>query len=158
MHTTDLAAGNLLIPNGTFIAELIIFAIVLFIMWRFVVPPIVKAMQDRADRVATTAKEQEAATAKLAEAEARYDTALADARKQAGDIRAEARAEGQRTLNELRGQATEQADGIRERGDAELAAQRERALRELHGHVNELSTALAGRIVGTELASSRGDA
>ena len=65
MHTTDLAAGNLLIPNGTFIVELIIFAIVLVIMWRFVVPPIVKALQDRADRVARTASEREQARSAL---------------------------------------------------------------------------------------------
>jgi F-type H+-transporting ATPase subunit b len=94
MRTTNLAAAaNPLLPNGTFFVELIIFGIVLFVMWRFVVPPITRAMQERADRVARTAQEQEAAAAKLAEAEARYEAALADARKQAGEIRAEARAE-----------------------------------------------------------------
>jgi F-type H+-transporting ATPase subunit b len=154
MHTTDLAAGNLLLPNGTFVVELIIFLIVLFVMWRFVVPPIVKAMQERADRVATTAKEQEAATARLAEAETRYETELAEARKKAGDIRAESRAEGQRALAELRAQATEEVEAVRRRGDAEMSAQRERALRELQGHIGELSIALASRIVGAELPAT----
>jgi len=154
MHTTDLAAGNLLIPNGTFIVELIIFAIVLVIMWRFVVPPVVKALQDRADRVARTASERDEATAKLAEAEARYESALSDARKMAGDIRGEARAEGQRVLAELRDQASEQADAVRRRGEAEMAAQRERALRELQGHIGDLSTILAGRVVGAELPTN----
>lgn len=154
MHTTDLAAGNLLIPNGTFIVELIIFGIVLLIMWRYVMPPILTALQERADRVARTAKEQEEATAKLGEAEARFETELAEARKKAGEIRGEARADGQRTLGDLRTQASEQADGVRRRGEAELTAQREQALRELQGHIGGISTALAGRIVGVDLPAT----
>lgn len=151
MHTTDLAAGNLLIPNGTFIIELIIFGIVLFVMWRFVVPPIVKALQDRADRVARTAKEQQEVTEKLAAAESRYAGALTAARREAGEIRAEARAEGQRIQNELRARTEDEVGGIRQRSQAELAEQRERALRELQGEIGSLSTALAGRVVGVEL-------
>jgi F-type H+-transporting ATPase subunit b len=153
---TNLAAAppNPLLPNGTFFVELIIFVIVLVIMWRFVVPPITKAMQDRADRVAETAKERQEATDKLAEAEARYDEALTDARRKAGDIRGEARTEGQRVLDELRTQATEEADGIRARSEAEMADQRERALRELQGHIGPLSTSLASRVVGTELTAN----
>lgn len=154
MHTTDLAASNILTPNGTFIVELIIFAIVLYVMWRFVVPPIVKVMQDRADRVARTAKEQEAATARLAEAEARFENELADARKKAAEIRGEARAEGERTLGDLRTRASEQADAVRRRGTAELAAQREQTLRELQGHVGSISNALAGRILGVDLPAT----
>jgi F-type H+-transporting ATPase subunit b len=156
MRTTNLAApANPLLPNGTFFVELIIFVVVLIIMWRFIVPPIVKAMQDRADRLARTAQERQAATERLAEADARYKESLAAARKQAGDIRDESRIEGQRNLDELRTQATEAADAVRARGTADLAAQRERALRELHGHIGELSTALADRIVGTELPADR---
>ncbi|HEX5401080.1 MAG TPA: F0F1 ATP synthase subunit B [Pseudonocardiaceae bacterium] len=152
---TNLAApANPLLPNGTFFAELIIFVVVLIIMWRFIVPPIVKALQDRADRVAETAKERQEATEKLAEADARYDAALTDARRKAGDIRAEARAEGQRVLSGLRTQATEEADGIRARSEADMAEQRERALRELQGHIGPLSTALAGRVIGTDLAAT----
>jgi F-type H+-transporting ATPase subunit b len=154
--TTNLAAApnNPLLPNGTFFVELIIFVIVLWIMWRFIVPPVVKAMQDRADRVALTAKQRQEAIDKLAEADARYRGSLAEARKQAGDIRDEARIDGQRVLDELRAQATEQADAIRARSKADLAAQREVVLRELHGHIGELSTALADRVVGAPLPAN----
>jgi F-type H+-transporting ATPase subunit b len=156
MSTTDLAAANNpLLPNGTFFVELIIFVIVLFVMWRFIVPPITKALQDRADRVARTAQERQEATDKLAAAEARFEEALTAARREAGDIRAEARAEGQRVIDELRGQAGEEADNARRRTEADLAEQRERALRELQGHIGSLSTTLAGRVVGVELPADR---
>jgi F-type H+-transporting ATPase subunit b len=152
MSTTNLAqANNPLLPNGTFFVELIIFVIVLIVMWRFIVPPIVKALQDRADRVAKTAQERQDATERLAAADARYEEALTAARREAGEIRAEARTEGQQVIEELRGRASGEVDGIRQRTEAELAEQRERALRELQGHIGSLSTALAGRVVGVDL-------
>lgn len=161
MKTTNLAApANPLVPNGTFFVELIIFLIVLFVMWRYILPPILTAMQERADRVRRTAEERQEAMDKLAAAEQRYSEALAGARAEAGEIRGEARTEGQRVLSELRGQAEQEANAIRERGAAELAWQRERAMRELQPHVNGLAAALAGRIVGADVpeATSRGEA
>lgn len=41
--------NNFLLPNGTFFVELIIFLLVLFVIWRFVLPPVQKAMADRHD-------------------------------------------------------------------------------------------------------------
>lgn len=152
MSTTNLAAPpNPLLPNGTFFVELIIFVIVLIIMWRFIVPPVTRALRDRADRVAKSAQERQEATDKLAAADARFEEALTAARRAAGEIRAEARIEGQRVTDELHGRTSEEVDGIRRRSEADLAEQRERALRELQGHIGSLSTALAGRVVGVEL-------
>jgi F-type H+-transporting ATPase subunit b len=156
MHTTNLASTNPLLPNGTFFVELIIFVIVLFVMWRFIVPPIVKAMQDRADRVAKTAQERHEATQKLAEAEARYEEALKEARTKAGDIRAEARAEGQKVIDELRAQVEQEVGAVRTRTEAELATQRETALRELQGHIGPLSVTLASRVVGADVSADGG--
>ncbi|HEX3791281.1 MAG TPA: F0F1 ATP synthase subunit B [Pseudonocardiaceae bacterium] len=155
MNTSILAAApaNPLLPNGTFFVELIIFVIVLVVMWRFIVPPILRAMQERADRVQKTADERQEATEKLAAAEQRYDEALAEARKEAGGIRLEARTEGQHVLDELRGQAQQEVDGVRRRGEEELAEQRERALRELQGHIGELSVSLASKVVGADLSA-----
>lgn len=156
MSTTNLAAtNNPLLPNGTFFVELIIFVIVLIVMWRFIVPPVVKTLQERADRVAKTAEERQEATDKLAAADARFDEALTAARREAGEIRAEARADGQRVIDELRGRAGQEVEGIRLESDGALAEQRERALRELQGHIGSLSTALAGRVVGVELPADR---
>lgn len=155
MRTQYLAAStNPLLPDGTFIVELLIFIVVLIIMWRAILPPILKALQERADRVTKTAEQRQEATDKLAAAEARYEEALKDARKEAGDIRGEARVEGQQTLDEVRTQANTEVAAIRRRADEELAEQRERAMRELHGHIGELGVALAGRIVGEDVSGS----
>lgn len=156
-HVTNVAeATNPLLPNGTFFAELIIFLLVLWFMWRVVVPPITKALNDRAERVARTARERQEATAKLAEAEQRYDSALAGARREAGNIRGEARVEGQRTLDQLRAQANDEVNAIRRRAEADLTAQRQRALRELQGDIGSLSASLASRVVGADVTADGG--
>jgi F-type H+-transporting ATPase subunit b len=156
MKTTDLAeSNNILLPNGTIIVEIIIFAIVLFVIWRFVYPPVRDALQRREDMVRRTADESQQATEKLRAAEQKFQNSLAEARSESSSIRDSARAEGQRTLGELREQARAEADGVQQRGAAELAAQRSQADRELRTHVGEFATTLAGRVVGTELADNK---
>ncbi|MFL6155700.1 MAG: F0F1 ATP synthase subunit B [Marmoricola sp.] len=55
--------SNFLVPNGTFVVELIAFAIMFFIIARYIVPPINKAMTARqeAARIREEAREQGAA-------------------------------------------------------------------------------------------------
>ena len=44
MAQTVHAEGNFLIPNATFIAELVAFILILLVIWRYIVPPIQKAI------------------------------------------------------------------------------------------------------------------
>jgi F-type H+-transporting ATPase subunit b len=158
MKTTDMAAGNnILLPNATIIVELVIFLIVLLVMWRFIMPPILKAMQDRDDMVRRQAEESQQANEKLAAAEQRYQEGMAEARAKSAGIRDDARAEGQEYLDSLRSQAHAEVAGITERAAEELAAQRARALAELRPQVGELAVTLAGRVLGEELPADLAD-
>jgi F-type H+-transporting ATPase subunit b len=139
---------NFLLPNATIIVETIIFLIILFVMWRYVVPPIRKAMADRRDMVQRQADESRKADEKFAGAEQRYKEALSEARNEAAKIRDTARAEGQKVLDDLRGRASAQVAQLRREGDEQLAAQREQVLSDLEPQVAELSRVLASRIVG----------
>lgn len=157
MSDTILAQGdedqNFLLPNGTFFVELIIVVIVLGIVWRLVVPPIQKAMQDRHDRVQQQLEDAERANKRFAEADQRYRDALSEARNESAKIRDEARQEGNRIIEELRESADAEVAEIRQRGDAQLAEQRERVVNELRGSVGELSVTLASRVAGTQLSA-----
>ena len=42
-----LASGNFLIPDGTFLAELVAFLIILFVLRKYVVPPLQKSLTAR---------------------------------------------------------------------------------------------------------------
>jgi F-type H+-transporting ATPase subunit b len=142
---------NFLLPNATIIVETIIFLVILFVMWRYVVPPIRKAMADRRDMVQRQADESRKADEKFAAADQRYKEALSEARNEAAKIRDTARAEGQKVLDDFRGRASAQVAQLRTEGDEQLSAQRDQVLSDLEPQVAELSQALASRIVGEKV-------
>lgn len=144
--------NNFLVPNGTFFAELAAFLIILLVLWRYVVPPLTKAMDDRQEMIRKQVEDSQQATEQLQAAQERYDSALAEARTEAAKIRDAARADGDRIREEMREQAVAEAARIRQRGEEQLATQREQIVRELRGELGGLAIALAGRIVGEELS------
>ena len=144
--------SNFLVPNGTFLVELAIFLIILYVVWKYVVPPVKKAMTERQDMVRRQIEESREARERLEQADARYREVLAEARTEAAKIRDEARAEAGKIKAELRGQAEREVAQIRQRGEEQLATQREQVLRQLRTELGELAVALAGRIVGESMA------
>lgn len=144
--------SNFLVPNGTFLVELAIFLIILYVVWKYVVPPVKKAMTERQDMVRRQIEESREARERLEQADARYREVLAEARTEAAKIRDEARAEAGKIKAELREQAEREVAQIRQRGEEQLATQREQVLRQLRTELGELAVALAGRIVGESMA------
>ncbi|MGH3026902.1 MAG: F0F1 ATP synthase subunit B [Gaiellaceae bacterium] len=147
-----IAAGNFLVPNATFIAELIAFLIILGILWRYVVPPVQKAMSERQATIRKQMEDAEQARTKLADAQAEYQRALGEARKEAAQIRENGRAEAQRTVEELRAQAREESARIVARGEEQLASQRGIIVRELRGEIGSLAVELSEKIVEQRLS------
>jgi len=148
-----VAANNFLIPNGTFIAELVAFAIILFIIAKYIVPPAQRALRERQEMIERQAEDADAAREKLAEAEAAYKNALTEARVEAAQIRESARAEAQRTIEELRQQAQEESARIIARGEEQLTRQRTAIVRDLRAEIGTLAVELSEKIVDQRLAS-----
>jgi F-type H+-transporting ATPase subunit b len=159
LHTSALFMAqeeekpNFLLPNATIFVEALIFAVVLFVMWRYIVPPVRTAMRERREMVQRQIDESKKADEKFAAAEARHREALAEARAEAGKIRDTARAEGQKALDDLRGQASAEVARLRREGDEQLAAQRDQVVRDLEPQIVTLSQALASRIVGEKVTA-----
>lgn len=143
--------SNFLVPNGTFIVELIIFLLILFVIWRYVVPPIKKVTQERQEMVRRQIEEARLAKERLEQADAAYREAMSEARTEAAKIRDEARAEAGRIKAELREQAEHEVALIRQRGEEQLERQREQVKRELSAEIGQLAVTLAERIVGESM-------
>lgn len=152
MAARVLAQDNFLIPNATILAELVAFLVILAVLYRFVVPPVQRAMQQRAEVIRKQFEEAEQARERSEAAEATYRKALNEARAEAAQIRESARAEGQRILDELRATAQREADRTAAEGRRRLAADRESILSELRVEMATVAVDLAGRIVGESLA------
>lgn len=147
-----LASNNFLLPNWTFIAEIIAFLLILAILWKYVVPPVQRVMGERQEMIRKQGEDADKAREKLAEAEAAYQSALKEARTEAAQIRENARAEAQRTIEELRQQAQEESARIVARGEEQLVRQRSAVVRELRTEIGALAVELSEKIVDQRLA------
>ncbi|OLE28177.1 MAG: hypothetical protein AUG44_08165 [Actinobacteria bacterium 13_1_20CM_3_71_11] len=152
MATTTVLAGNFLVPNGTFIAELIAFLIILGVLWRYVVPPVSKAMTERQELIKNQLDEGQRASERLKQAEADYREALEQARATAAQIRDQARADAAAIREEILERAQQERDRVLETGREQLATERQTLIRELRADLGNLAVELAGRILGESLA------
>jgi len=136
--------SNFLVPNGTFFVELLAFAIILYLLAKFVIPPINRAMTARQDAIRKEFADLDEAKAEAKAAEEEFRAQIADARHEAARIREEAREQGAAIIAEMREQAQAEAARIVEHAHAQIEADRQQA-------VTSLRADLAGRIVGEAL-------
>lgn len=144
-------ASNFLVPNGTFFVELIAFIVMFYLLAKYVVPPINRAMTARQEAIKKEFADLDEAKAAANKAHEGYQEQLAQARHEAARIREEAREQGAAIVAEARDQARVEADRILEHAHAQLEADRKSAVASLRAEVGTLATTLAGRIVGESL-------
>lgn len=147
-----IAADNFLIPDATFIAELVAFVLILWVIARYIIPPAQRALRDRQEVIRQQMEDADEAKRKLADAEKRYQEALNEARTEAAQIRENARAEAQRTIEDQQTKAREEYARIVARGEEQLQSQRASIVRELRGEIGTLAVELSEKIVDQRLA------
>lgn len=143
--------SNFLVPNGTFLVELFAFAIMLFVLAKYVIPPINKAMVARQDAIRQQIADLDKARSDARSAEEEFLAQIADARHEAAKIREDAREQGAVIIAELREQAQADSARIVEHAHTQIEADRKAAVASLRNEVGTLATTLAGRIVGEAL-------
>jgi F-type H+-transporting ATPase subunit b len=144
-------ADNFLVPNGTYLVELVAFAILVWIFGKYLIPPINKAMTARQEAIRTEFAELDEAKASAREAEAEYKEQLNNAKHEAARIREDAREHGAQIVQDAREKAQVEADRIIEHAHAQIEADRKSAFASLRRDVGSLATTLAGRIVGESM-------
>lgn len=143
--------GNFLVPNGTFLVELAAFALLFFLLAKYLIPPINRAMTARQDAIREQFADLDRAKQEAHQAEEEFKAQIADARHEAAKIREDAREQGAQIIAEMREQAQAEAGRIVEHAHTQIAAERQHAVATLRAEVGALATALAGRIVGESL-------
>lgn len=144
----DEGGGNFLVPNGTILFELLFFLLILFILGRFVVPPISRVMREREQMVQQGIEDAQQARDRAEEARQATRRELDEARAEAGKIRDRARTEADKQADAKRAQAQSEVAEVRAEGEARLREQREQASRELRAQVGGMALTLSGRILG----------
>ena len=159
LNLTILAAeegggqSNFLIPNGTFFFVLIIFLIVLGVIAKWVVPPISKVLHEREAMVRKTAEDNRRAAQLRAAADADYRRVMATGRREATNVREEARAEGRKIVDEARARAHAEVSTLLQQSTEELTEQSRAVTADLQTSVETLATQLASRVLGVEVTT-----
>ncbi|HTI22438.1 MAG TPA: F0F1 ATP synthase subunit B [Kutzneria sp.] len=137
-----------------YVAELVAFAIIVFFVVRYIVPPARKAMQAQQEKIRLQIERASETEKRLAVAEAKLAEAQVEARQEAAKIRDNARADAQRIVEEMRAQADREVERIRLRGEEELANRRQHLMRELHAYLGQRAVDVADRLVADHLADA----
>lgn len=143
--------SNFLVPNGTFFVVLIIFLIVLGVIGTFVVPPVMRVLQERDEMVTKSMDNNRQADKQFAAADADYQAAMAKARREASGVRDEARAEGRRILDDMKGRASEEASSAMQKATEELKQQSDAINADLSASMETLAATLASRVLGVDI-------
>ncbi len=137
--------------NATLFAQLGVFFILAWFTMKFVWPPIMKALDERAQKIADGLAAADKAKRELAHAEKKVVDEMRKARESATDVRAGAEKQGAQLVDEARAEAARIIAQAREAAEGEAAVAAQRAKEALREQVAQLAVAGAERILRREI-------
>jgi F-type H+-transporting ATPase subunit b len=141
--------------NLTLIGQMIAFAgFVLFCM-KYVWPPILAAMAERAEKIADGLAAADRAGHDLELAQEKAVERLKEAKVEASGIIEGANKRGRQIVDEAKEQAVAEGDRLKEAAQAEIEQEVNRAREELRGQVASLALAGAEKVLEAEIDASR---
>lgn len=146
-----------LLPNGTFFVEWLVVAIILFLMTKYILPPLNRAMEARQEKIRSALAAADAARAEAAAADDERDKVLAQAREQARAIVASAQETSDQLKSEAAGRAQVEYDRIVATAQGEVDAARQHAIDEASARMGEIVFDLVSKIVEREVDQSTHD-
>lgn len=151
MHHAVLASSNFLIPNATFIVELVAFLLILGFLAKYVLPPLNKAVATRQETIRLGLAEAEAGRELRRQADAERQRILDEAREQARAVIDQATRIGETVREELTQRGHEEYERILAGARLEIERATQRAAQELRAQVVDLVIETASRVIGAEL-------
>ena len=152
-----IATSIFLLPNGTFFVELLVVAVILFLMTKYILPPLNRAMEGRQEKIRSALAAADAARAEAAVAADERAKVLTEAREQARVIVAGAQETSDRLKAEAGGRAQVEYDRIVATAQSEVVAARQHAVDEASARIGEIVFDLVSKIVGREVDQSTHD-
>ena len=147
--------GNFLVPNWTFVFELISFGIIMFILAKYVIPPINKAMTERQEKIKAQFDEaaQPRRTRRRLRRRTRRRWPMPAPRPHASVRRLASRA--RRSSSSIVSRRRSRPNGSRRTPRPSSRSSAPRRSAQLKGEVGAIATTLAGRIVGESLEDDK---
>lgn len=139
---------------STFIGQLIGFAVIVFIVWRYVVPPVRRMMTNQQENVRKQLADSAEAKEQLAKAEKAHEKAVEDAKAQAKQVIEEAQTDAKRLVEQLRAQADAEVERIKVQGAQQVQLLRGQLVRQLRQDLGAESIRRASELINEHVSDA----
>jgi F-type H+-transporting ATPase subunit b len=129
------------------------FLVVLFILWKKAIPPILGAMDSRAEKIREALAAADQAKADAEAAMAAHQDNLETARQESRSIIEEGKRDAEKVKAQIIEDASQEAGEISQRVTREIQLAKEAALDDLHKRSVSLSIDLAGKLIQKNLSA-----
>jgi F-type H+-transporting ATPase subunit b len=143
-----VASSNFLVPNATFVVELVAFLLVLGIIAKWVLPPVNRAMEKRQQAIDQALADAAEARERAQKAEEEAHRAIEQARAEGRALRDEAAKLGEQVRQELRQQGEEEYRRLVVRASSDIDASARRAADQLRSQVADLVMVAVEKVLG----------
>jgi len=143
-----------LLPNGTFIAELVVLAAIVYIASKYFIPRINSMLEDRQAKIRAALDAADEARAAAAASDDERVVVINEAREQAREITAAAQSLADQVKSEAGGRGQAEYERIVASAQAEINTARQRAIDEASARIGEIVFDLVAKIVGREVDQS----
>ena len=137
--------------NGTLVAQATVFALLVLFTMKYVWPPIVVALDERASKIAEGLAAADKAKSELSSATKRVEEELTKSRTETASRLADAERRGQAIVEEAKAKAVEEGNKIIASAQAEAQQQMVKAREELREQVAVLAVKGAEQILRKEI-------
>ena len=137
--------------NATLVAQLVVFFILAWFTMKFVWPPIVKALDERATKIAEGLAAAERGKQSLDLAAKRSAESIREGKEKVAELLAQAEKQSQKIIEEAKAQARIEADKVIAGAKAEIEQEAARAKEILRDRVAQLAVAGAEKILCREI-------
>ena len=140
--------------NATLLGQMIAFALFVWFCWKFVWPPLLAAMEERAKKIEQGLKDSEASAKKIVEAEEESKKMLAKAKSEAKQIMDNAKTQSEKIVEESKNKATEEKERIVGSAQAEIEKEVVNAKKSIEKDFSTSVMSPVKKIISKEVSSS----
>ena len=140
--------------NATLIAQILNFIVLLWVLAKFAYKPLIKAMDDRRNRIINDLDTAEQTRLDAEALKAQYVEQLSNARQEATDIVDKANKVAQNLHDEFMEQARAEKDAMMATAKERIEQDKQQALVDIRTQVIALSTQIASKVANQKLNSA----
>ncbi|MGV9675169.1 F0F1 ATP synthase subunit B family protein [Nocardia sp. NPDC003482] len=144
-HTVGIVAAGpyqITFDWPVFFSQLFAFAVIVFAIWKWVVPIVKRLMVRNQEAIRKQLEESDQATQRLTDAKAAYDNAMAEAQSELERMRVDARADAEHIVAQMREAAATEVERVRKQGRDQILQLRRQLIRDLQ---TDLTAAMLDR-------------